>query len=225
MTQDQQRIASREGVYQGIKFRSHLEIRWAVIFDRLKWRWTYETLSLGDRIPDFVMQFAHPSLLEVKPAFTHGEMARERMTLVCRAAEWLSVDAEARLRELDDAPEAEDPIARRADLMEIDDLVRFLEMVRLGDNSRWARGRRALVAGGQLFEPMGPWSHLTDAVTLDGLHLFARCPGCPEVGLFNQRGCLVCGRDDARPEPVPSVDMQALWAHAGNVSRWEPKPA
>lgn len=50
-------IAPIPTFYKGIKFRSRLEIRWAVFFDRLSWDWLYEPkrfkLTSSTYLPDF----------------------------------------------------------------------------------------------------------------------------------------------------------------------------
>jgi hypothetical protein len=215
----------------GTTFRSSLEARWATLFAALQWIWNYETLTLPrvhgkGRIPDFVMSFAHPTLIEVKPATSQAEVIRERRALIAHAADWLCEDSERRLAELDALPEAPDPVTRRAELLEIDEALEHVRAIREdGDNGPWHRGRRALVAGAQLLPPASPWYAQPDALTLDGFHVFANCPGCASsVGLFNHRGCLACGRDDVRPVPVPSADLLMLWREAGNQTRWEPRP-
>lgn len=54
-------------LYRGMRFRSRLEAKWAVFFDRLGWRWTYEPFDLRGYIPDFVLHMHKPLLVEVKP--------------------------------------------------------------------------------------------------------------------------------------------------------------
>jgi hypothetical protein len=55
-------------LYNGVRFRSRLEARWAVFFDAVKWPWTYEPYDLNGYIPDFVLDFDAGQLLaEVKP--------------------------------------------------------------------------------------------------------------------------------------------------------------
>jgi hypothetical protein len=51
--------------YKGVKFRSRLEARWAVMFDKLGWHWRYEPLDLDGWIPDFIINDVLP--VEVKP--------------------------------------------------------------------------------------------------------------------------------------------------------------
>lgn len=63
-----------ETMYAGTRFRSRLEARWGAFFDLLGWSWEYEPLDLDGYIPDFVLDFARPVLVEVKPAWDAGEM-------------------------------------------------------------------------------------------------------------------------------------------------------
>ena len=51
-------------------FRSRLEARWAAFFDRCQWPWEYEPIDLQGYIPDFVLLFRPPILVEVKPECT-----------------------------------------------------------------------------------------------------------------------------------------------------------
>lgn len=62
-------------VYEGIKFRSRLEAKWAAMFDQLGWSWEYEPIDLKGYIPDFVLKWDHGhTICEVKPATTIGEL-------------------------------------------------------------------------------------------------------------------------------------------------------
>jgi hypothetical protein len=53
--------------YQGTRYRSRLEARWAAFFARLGWLADYEPLDLVGYIPDFVLRFERPCVVEVKP--------------------------------------------------------------------------------------------------------------------------------------------------------------
>jgi len=67
--------------YAGVNFRSRLEAKWAAMFDLLGWRWEYEPEDLHMYIPDFVLYFDRPLLVEVKPVSSvedFAEMAPER---------------------------------------------------------------------------------------------------------------------------------------------------
>lgn len=73
--------ARRSGIptrYAGVTFRSRLEARWAAMFDLLGWRWAYEPEDLAGYIPDFVIRFRQPLLVEVKPAYGARELMRYR---------------------------------------------------------------------------------------------------------------------------------------------------
>lgn len=57
--------------YRGVRFRSRLEARWAMVFSELDWRWEYEPIDLNGYIPDFILMFpAGPVLVEIKPEFS-----------------------------------------------------------------------------------------------------------------------------------------------------------
>ncbi len=77
-----------ETVYRGYRFRSRAEARWAAYFDLLKWKWQYEPLDLMGYIPDFVLEFREPLLIEVKggvlPADAFGS---EQIAMACSKIE------------------------------------------------------------------------------------------------------------------------------------------
>lgn len=54
--------------YEGTRFRSRLEARWAAFFDAIGWRWIYEPFDADGYIPDFLIPGTRPLLVEVKPA-------------------------------------------------------------------------------------------------------------------------------------------------------------
>ena len=62
--------------YRGTNFRSRLEARWAAFFDALGWPYDYEPLDLNGYIPDFVLHFYEPLLVEVKPALSFADLAQ-----------------------------------------------------------------------------------------------------------------------------------------------------
>lgn len=56
--------------YNGVRFRSRLEARWAATFDLLNWQWEYEPFDLPGWIPDFSIEINRtrkPLLVDVKP--------------------------------------------------------------------------------------------------------------------------------------------------------------
>lgn len=54
-------------LWNGIRFRSRLEARWAAFFTALEWPWSYEPIDLAGYIPDFLLHFHVDLLVEVKP--------------------------------------------------------------------------------------------------------------------------------------------------------------
>jgi hypothetical protein len=61
--------------YAGVTFRSRLEARWAVLFDTLKWHWSYEPVDLTFYIPDFALRFdAGVIAVEIKPVLVFDEL-------------------------------------------------------------------------------------------------------------------------------------------------------
>ena len=71
-------------MYNGTRFRSRLEARWAVLFDSLKWPWLYEPVDLEFYIPDFILPFHAGSIaVEVKPEVTLEQLKTyaQRMVL------------------------------------------------------------------------------------------------------------------------------------------------
>lgn len=67
---------NRSGIpteYNGVRFRSRLEARWAAMFDLFDWQWEYEPLDLEGYIPDFLLKFHVPLLVEVKPWLPHED--------------------------------------------------------------------------------------------------------------------------------------------------------
>lgn len=64
-----ERIPAIPTTYNGVRFRSRLEARWAAFFDRMQWRWAYEPVDLAGWIPDFVVGpvLTTGAYVEVKP--------------------------------------------------------------------------------------------------------------------------------------------------------------
>lgn len=63
-------------IYKNTKFRSRLEARWAAFFDLVEWNWEYEPIDLKGYIPDFIIKWKTPLLVEVKPALELIELAQ-----------------------------------------------------------------------------------------------------------------------------------------------------
>ena len=61
-------MSSIPTTYNGIRFRSRLEAKWACFFNQVGWRWHYEPIDLNGWIPDFLIETKGlPLLVEVKP--------------------------------------------------------------------------------------------------------------------------------------------------------------
>lgn len=68
--------AVRSGIpttYRKAAFRSRLEARWAVFFDLIGWKWTYEPLDADGYIPDFLIHGKSPFFVEVGPCILQAD--------------------------------------------------------------------------------------------------------------------------------------------------------
>ncbi len=74
----------------GIQFRSRLEAKWAAFFDLLGWPWEYEPIDLDGYIPDFVLMFKTPMLVEIKPALSITECLDASQKIKESAFAWLT---------------------------------------------------------------------------------------------------------------------------------------
>ena len=68
-------ITSKETIYNGIKFRSILEARWACFFDLCNWKYKYEPFEINGKLPDFILYCNNNStykmkqvIVEIKPS-------------------------------------------------------------------------------------------------------------------------------------------------------------
>ncbi len=87
-------IRARPVEYKGIRFRSVLEARWALMFDALGWVWDYEpAIPLHAYVPDFVVRAPF-----ARPAFSRSPASAlvlcEAKPIVC------AVDYEAPVRKI-----------------------------------------------------------------------------------------------------------------------------
>lgn len=62
--------------YRGVHFRSRLEAKWACFFDNVGWPWEYEPIDLDGYIPDFILPFYEPMLVEVKPEVMRKDLGQ-----------------------------------------------------------------------------------------------------------------------------------------------------
>lgn len=59
--------------YRTVTFRSRLEARWAAFFDLVSWDWEYTNPNPTHHIPDFILNFHFPILVEVRPITSFSE--------------------------------------------------------------------------------------------------------------------------------------------------------
>lgn len=90
------KIAAIPTTYAGVRFRSRLEAKWAAFFDLLTWPWEYEPLDLDGYVPDFILRFAAPIAVEVKPLLWLATGEEAEIIAVSRA-KFLSWEREALL--------------------------------------------------------------------------------------------------------------------------------
>jgi hypothetical protein len=93
-------IAPITTVYQGCRFRSRLEARWAVVFDAagINWHYEHEGYDLGELgwyLPDFWLPELNTHV-EVKPNFatsqdTEPTIEEQKLSAVCKAAKTFGV--------------------------------------------------------------------------------------------------------------------------------------
>lgn len=84
-------IAAIPTLYNGRRYRSRLEAKWAAFFDRLEWQPEYEPYDLGGWSPDFLVirqSVTTPILIEVKPIREPDHETQEKMASACCERQW-----------------------------------------------------------------------------------------------------------------------------------------
>ena len=80
-------IKSKPTLYQGVRFRSRLEARWACFFNLAGWKWSYEPMHLLGWTPTFRVEFpcghseclaSHVLLIDVQPFDDISQFAGKR---------------------------------------------------------------------------------------------------------------------------------------------------
>lgn len=65
------RIPAKPVIFDGVKYRSKLEAKWGFFFNHIGWRSSYEPITIGRWLPDFVLlgtqRPCRPVFVEVKP--------------------------------------------------------------------------------------------------------------------------------------------------------------
>jgi len=178
--------------YNGTQFRSRLEARWAAMFDLLKIEWEYEPIDLDGYIPDFVLNFAEPMIVEVKPLL--GDPWR-----------WL---------------ETEEPVQAIAKAVHSGwQGEGILVGASIGESINamgWSDSGKPINVG-LLFQQK---NGADDAYNFYAEPFgFKTCCGGPVdvVGVFH---CRRCGNHDKGPTIKSSSDVLSLWREAGNLVQW-----
>lgn len=66
--------------YNGVRFRSRLEARYAAFFTEIGWPWRYEPIDLEGYIPDFMLGFEQGDVLfEVKGSMEDEAIAKSKI--------------------------------------------------------------------------------------------------------------------------------------------------
>lgn len=183
-------------VYNGIQFRSRIEAKWAAMFDLLKWPWEYEPIDLNGYIPDFVLSFQKPMIVEVK-------------SYLDSPFDWMKCDHEA--------GSALTKIARSGWRGE------GLLVGGAMTPDRRAMGHCG-VQGPDPINPGLLFNCHEDSAKTGELYAepfgFKACCGGPVdvVGVFF---CRQCGDHDEGPTLMDSTRIVSLWRQATNVVQWK----
>jgi len=181
--------------YNGTQFRSRLEARWAAFFDLLEWEWEYEPFDLAGYIPDFVLCFKQPLLVEVKPAIQPDELG----------------DAFDKIWNSGWNKEA---IVVGAKLFS-DDWSQGLQMGQL-------LGGFALSTWGDVHDSEnthGARTNGSDAAALFGCGQCKRASFCHVLNSYQCRAS-GCWDGDHQLSGGPDFDWLSLWREAGNQVQW-----
>jgi hypothetical protein len=188
------RAAAIPTVYSGVQFRSRLEARWAAMFDLLKYPWEYEPLDLNGYIPDFVLSFKTPMIVEVKP-------------IVGNPGEWHADKA------------ATDALQKAYDSgWSSEGLLVGATM----HTDRWAEGCVSTgepTNAGLLFDLSPETRRSADGVYASPFG-FAACCGGP-VDCLGSYSCRKCSHYDGNNDLRDSDSVLALWRKAGNLVQWK----
>jgi len=192
--------ASRRGIetrYHGHVFRSRLEARWAALFDLLGWHWIYEPLDLDGWIPDFLLRFKSPALVEIKPETSADGFRRHTARIDASA---LSSGSPNEILLLGLAPIlAPVPLG-------------YCDAALFGLLGERARPR----PGAPLF-----W---TDALAITCRHC-ARPSIISDSGSWRCRTCGFLDPRRGPRHLADAPDLAALWGRAHELTRWQPPGA
>lgn len=196
--------------YSSVQFRSRLEARWAAMFDLLGYSWEYEPIDLNGYIPDFILAFPKPMIVEVKP-------------YIEPVSEWFWTSSYE--RSTHEARETLDKIERSG--WEGEGLL-------VGSTMLEHRHAMGSVPDGAAINPgvlFGIFPHITDAppqwatpdsefnISCAEPFGFKACCGGP-VDVVGHFSCRRCGDHDKGPMLKSSAEIKQLWREAGNRTQW-----
>jgi len=199
-----------ETTYDGYRFRSRLEAKWAYVFNQLHWDWEYEPIDLGGYIPDFLINFGNENhwYVEIKPAKTVDDF-QQGLEKSRRSRGWNENWEEAKWRE---------PL--------------LMLGARLGLNNQFSCCEQGVGFFGLLEDTRF-------SIDVTDLH-FVVCPTCTKYVPVTQIGAwnVPCGCDppsgmgdliDYWPhkhwrwvKPANCSALKQVWADAHNATRWTP---
>ncbi len=204
--------------YNGVRFRSRLEAKWAAVFDLIKWPWTYEPFELDNYIPDFVIPFEDGTdvLVEIKPyirldwevwkpaadkidasGWAQGELVPTENDCTGCWTRSREADIYPGCRDSCSLPGPEKPaLILGAEIWEIDEYAGPV-VGWFRDDSLWN---------------CGEWDHLS----------IIRCGKCKAVfpyALYGERSCRRCGCDD-KHYMGGEFPIQHYWNHVKNNMQW-----
>jgi hypothetical protein len=200
--------AGIETMYRGRKYRSRLEATWAAFFGTLGWDAAYEPIDLDGYIPDFVLRFKRPLLVEVKPVFHVAEMVE--FTEKIERSGW---DGEALIVGAVHDPSAEESWNGNPAIGLLAERDRFDDT---GDELIW------------MWDP-GLWQFCLKCRRPSLLHSVQsyRCRVCGDGDGTHYIGNIDAPwpeirTNDGQPGTM-SIALQVWWAEAANRVRWEPR--
>lgn len=182
-------------IYDGVRFRSRLEARWAMFFDRLGWKWSYEQVECSGWIPDFSLAASDGDrvLVEIKPlqftstTLAEGEMTREYRDKIDRC------DQEHQILLLGEGPFYDDSHYRDE----------YLGMLRTPSGYY-----EPLV---DAFVPCMEWEPAA----------FSTCEGIGFHGAYGAYDNVITGGYDGNTGTFQNINAVRHWRYVSNYSQWK----
>lgn len=200
------RVRGIPTTYNGTKFRSRLEGRWAAFFDLIGWRWIYEPFDTAHWIPDFLIQGASPLLIEVGPCDLWSDYSTKAEKAI---AAFPPVNAYCERIDHDTCCHEDDFVVST-----------------VPDRTSLVLGNFPIVDS-----PVGPAAGL---ITSDGTWfwtdaaIWGQCPTCDTVcvthatGIYNHWPCgHHTGGDYGRS--ISEASIVTTWNQAANPVQWKPR--